>query len=335
MNTNARCELASWCLAGAALLIVLKLHLLAALLAGLLAHELIHGAAHGLQITGTSLRVRKFIVLLLMMVVIALLATGAGIGVAALTARGPDSLIALLQIMADLIETARTRLPEWVQAYVPSTAEELQSATSGWLRDHAGELKTAGENVGRGLIHVVVGILIGSLMAFTPLTAATEAPPLVRALRARAVILSHSFRRFAFAQVRISALNTTLTAIYLAVVLPLCGVHLPLVKTVIAVTFFVGLLPLVGNLITNTVIVVVSLSASLGAAVGSLIFLVTIHKLEYLVNARIIGTEIRARTWELLLAMLVMESVFGLPGLVAAPIYYSYLKDELTAKGLV
>ena len=335
MNTNARCELASWCLAGAALLIVLKLHLLAALLAGLLAHELIHGAAHGLQITGTSLRVRKFIVLLLMMAVIALLATGAGIGVAALTARGPDSLIALLQIMADLIETARTRLPEWVQAYVPSTAEELQSATSGWLRDHAGELKTAGENVGRGLIHVVVGILIGSLMAFTPLTAATEAPPLVRALRARAVILSHSFRRFAFAQVRISALNTTLTAIYLAVVLPLCGVHLPLVKTVIAVTFFVGLLPLVGNLITNTVIVVVSLSASLGAAVGSLIFLVTIHKLEYLVNARIIGTEIRARTWELLLAMLVMESVFGLPGLVAAPIYYSYLKDELTAKGLV
>jgi predicted PurR-regulated permease PerM len=335
MNTTARCELASWCLAGAALLIVLKLHLLAALLAGLLAHELIHGAAHGLQITGTSLRVRKFIVLLLMIAVIALLATGAGIGVAALTARGPDSLIALLQIMADLIETARTRLPEWVQAYVPSTAEELQSAASGWLRDHAGELKTAGENVGRGLIHVVVGILIGSLMAFTPLTAATEAPPLVRALKARAAILSHSFRRFAFAQVRISALNTTLTTIYLAVVLPLCGVHLPLVKTVIAVTFFVGLLPLVGNLITNTVIVVVSLSASLGAAVGSLIFLITIHKLEYLVNARIIGTEIRARTWELLLAMLVMESVFGLPGLIAAPIYYSYLKDELSAKGLV
>ncbi len=335
MNTNARCELAAWCLAGTALLTVLELHLLAALLAGLLAHELIHGAAHGLQITGTSLRVRKLIVLLLMIAVIALLATGAGIGVAALTARGPDSLVALLQKMADLIETARTRLPEWVQAYVPSTAEELQNATSGWLRNHAGELKATGANLGRGLIHVVVGILIGSLMAFTPLTETGGAPPLVQALKARAAILSNSFRRFAFAQVRISALNTTLTAIYLVVVLPLCGVHLPFVKTVIAVTFFVGLLPLVGNLLTNTVIVVVSLSASLGAAVGSLIFLVTIHKLEYLVNARIIGTEIRARTWELLLAMLVMESIFGLPGLVAAPIYYSYLKDELTAKGLV
>ena len=335
MNTTARCELASWCLSGLALLVVLKLHLLAALLAGLLAHELIHSAAPGLQITGTSLRVRKRIVLLLMIAVIAILATAAGVGVAALTARGPDSLVALLQKMADLIETARTRLPEWVQAYVPATAAELQTATSGWLRDHAGELKTAGENIGRGLLHVVVGILIGSLMAFTPLTRPGDSPPLVRALKARAAIFSNSFRRFAFAQVRISALNTTLTAIYLVVVLPLCGVHLPLVKTVIAVTFFVGLLPLVGNLISNTVIVVVSLSASLGAAVGSLIFLVTIHKLEYLVNARIIGTEIRARVWELLLAMLVMESIFGLPGLVAAPIYYSYLKDELSAKGLV
>jgi predicted PurR-regulated permease PerM len=154
-------------------------------------------------------------------------------------------------------------------------------------------------------------------------------------MRARAVTLSHAFRRFAFAQVRISALNTLLTAGYLAIVLPLCGVHLPLVKTMIVVTFVAGLMPLVGNLISNTVIVVVSLSASLGAAAGSLAFLVTMHKLEYLVNARIIGTEIRARSWELLLAMLVMEALFGLPGLVAAPIFYSYLKDELVAKGLV
>ena len=121
-------------------------------------------------------------------------------------------------------------------------------------------------------------------------------------------------------------------AIGLAIVLPLCGVHLPLVKTMIAVTFIAGLVPLAGNLISNTVIVVVSLSHSLGAAAGSLVYLVTIHKLEYLVNAKIIGTEIRARSWELLLAMLAMEAAFGLPGLVAAPVYYGYLKDELAAQ---
>jgi predicted PurR-regulated permease PerM len=60
-----------------------------------------------------------------------------------------------------------------------------------------------------------------------------------------------------------------------------------------------------------------------------------IHKLEYFLNARIIGSRIRARAWELLMAMLVMEATFGLAGLIAAPIYYAYLKNELTAKELV
>jgi predicted PurR-regulated permease PerM len=103
----------------------------------------------------------------------------------------------------------------------------------------------------------------------------------------------------------------------------------------IALTFVVGLLPVLGNLISNTVIVVVSLSVSLLVAVGSLAFLILIHKLEYFVNARIVGARIRARAWELLLAMVVMDAWFGIPGLIAAPIYYAYLKDELTARKLV
>jgi predicted PurR-regulated permease PerM len=37
----------------------------------------------------------------------------------------------------------------------------------------------------------------------------------------------------------------------------------------------------------------------------------------------------------LLLAMLVMEAAFGIPGVIAAPIYYAYLKYELSARGLI
>jgi predicted PurR-regulated permease PerM len=33
--------------------------------------------------------------------------------------------------------------------------------------------------------------------------------------------------------------------------------------------------------------------------------------------------------------MLVMESILGVPGLIAAPIYYAYFKSELRQKGLV
>jgi len=60
-----------------------------------------------------------------------------------------------------------------------------------------------------------------------------------------------------------------------------------------------------------------------------------IHKLEYFLNARIVGAQIRASAWELLTAMLVMEGCFGLAGLVAAPICYAWLKDELASRHLI
>jgi predicted PurR-regulated permease PerM len=135
--------------------------------------------------------------------------------------------------------------------------------------------------------------------------------------------------------VRISALNALLTWIYLVLILPAFGVELPFVKTMVLVTFVVGLLPVLGNLISNSIIVVISLSHSLYVAAGSLAFLVIIHKLEYFVNARIIGGQIKARAWELLIVMLVMEAAFGVPGVIAAPVFYAYIKKELSDRELI
>jgi predicted PurR-regulated permease PerM len=82
-------------------------------------------------------------------------------------------------------------------------------------------------------------------------------------------------------------------------------------------------------------IVIVSLSQSLSVAIGSLLYLVIIHKFEYFLNARIVGSQIRANAWELLIAIVAMEAAFGLAGVVAAPIYYAYIKSELRARDLV
>jgi predicted PurR-regulated permease PerM len=100
-------------------------------------------------------------------------------------------------------------------------------------------------------------------------------------------------------------------------------------------TFVIGLVPIVGNLVTNTMIVVISLNHSLRIAICSLVFLVVIHKLEYFVNARLVAGQINAAAWELLIAMLLMESLFGIPGLAVAPIIYGYVKGELREQGLV
>jgi predicted PurR-regulated permease PerM len=151
----------------------------------------------------------------------------------------------------------------------------------------------------------------------------------------RVANLHKAFRQIVFAQVQIAAINAVLTGIFLLAILPMAGIHLPFVKTLILLTFVTGLLPVIGNVISNTVIVVISLSHSLSTAGLALLFLVTVHKLEYFLNAKIVGTKINARAWELLSAMLVMEALFGIAGVIAAPVFYAYIKSELSQAEMV
>jgi predicted PurR-regulated permease PerM len=158
---------------------------------------------------------------------------------------------------------------------------------------------------------------------------------LAAALGERCHHLAAAFHSIVFAQIKISLINTAATGIFLLGVLPLMGIHVPLAKTLVVVTFLVGLLPVIGNLISNTAVTIASLSVSIWVAAAALGFLIVIHKLEYFLNARIVGVQIRARAWELLVAMLAMEAAFGLAGLIAAPIYYAHLKRELEQHRLI
>ena len=82
-------------------------------------------------------------------------------------------------------------------------------------------------------------------------------------------------------------------------------------------------------------LVIVSLSQSLNTAIASLLFMIAVHKLEYFLNARIIGSKINSKAWELLIVMLVMESIFGLAGVIVAPVFYAYAKKELAGLNLI
>ncbi len=329
-----RYDIAAWVLTGLALFLVLRLHLLSALIAGLLVFEAVHVVAPWIRATARD-RNRRLVAVGLLAAAISLLITLIVAGLITFFSSESGSVPALLQKMASIIEDARARLPDWVAGHLSHDVAGLQAAIVEWLRTHASDLTGWGEAAGRVLAHILIGLVIGALVSLREADAGERTGPLARALSERAARLGEAFRRIVFAQIRISALNTTLTAAYLVLVLPMLDIHLPLLKTLIVITFLAGLLPVLGNLISNTVIVVVSLSFSLYAAIASLVFLVAIHKLEYFVNARIVGSQIRASAWELLLAMLVMEAAFGLPGVIAAPIFYAYLKDELSSRGLL
>jgi predicted PurR-regulated permease PerM len=329
-----RHEIAAWVVTGALLVAVLPLRLLPALLAGLLVYELVHVISPRLPfVTGSRGRVVAVTLLSVAIVGALILAI---VGFMAFMRSGAENLPGLLQKMADILENVRGKMPEWMAAGLPADTDAMKDTVSGWLRENSKELRVVGGEVGHALVHVLIGMVIGAMVSLREARSTGAKPgPLAAALLERASRVGEAFRRIVFAQVRISALNTFFTAIYLAAVLPMFGVHLPFAKTLIAVTFIAGLLPVAGNLISNTIIVIVSLNVSLEVAGASLAFLVVIHKLEYFLNARIVGGQIHAKAWELLVAMLLMESAFGIAGLVAAPIYYAYLKDELSAKKLI
>lgn len=134
-----------------------------------------------------------------------------------------------------------------------------------------------------------------------------------------------SFATVMGAQIIISAINTVFTTIFVAVV------HLPYAVVVIGITFLCGLVPVVGNLVSNTIIIGIGFTVSPKTALVALIFLVIIHKLEYFLNSNIIGRRIRNPLWLTLLALIIGERLMGIPGMILAPVVLNYLKLEASS----
>ena len=96
----------------------------------------------------------------------------------------------------------------------------------------------------------------------------------------------------------------------------------------VGLTFLCGLLPIVGNLISNSVIVGIAITISPRIAIAALIFLVVLHKLEYFLNSKIIGDRIKNPVWLTLLALIIGERFMGIPGMILAPVVLNYIKVE-------
>ncbi|HAD03256.1 MAG: hypothetical protein A2091_08245 [Desulfuromonadales bacterium GWD2_61_12] len=335
LPTIARIDVAAFGVTTLLLFLVVKLHLLAALFSGLLVYEMVNVLAPRLRIENLLPGRAKLVAVAILAAIIVGTLTLAVFSTLTFFRGGTESIPKLIRMMAEIIEGSRDKLPTALASYLPDNVVELKGDTAAWLRQHVAEVKVAGEAVTRKTAHILIGMVIGALLALREALPEQPMGPLASALEDRAERFGTAFRRVVFAQARIAAINTLLTGFYLAAALPLFGIDLPFTKTLILVTFVASLLPVIGNLISNTVIVVVSLSVSLDLAVASLGFLVVIHKLEYFINAKIVGLHINARAWELLIAMLVMEAAFGIVGLIAAPVYYAYLKEEMRSHGLI
>lgn len=134
-----------------------------------------------------------------------------------------------------------------------------------------------------------------------------------------------SFATIMGAQVTIAAINTVLTGVYVLVM------GLPHAVVIVGVTFLCGMLPVVGNLISNAIMVCIAFTVSPREALFALIFLVVVHKLEYFLNGKIIGHRIHLPIWLILLALIVGEKTMGVTGMILAPVVFLYARAEATA----
>ena len=328
---DKRTQIASWILAALAAVLLLKLGLLSALIAGSLIYFLTHSFADRIPKLAND-TAKTIVVATIATVVVAAIAFFI-IALVTFVRAKTGGIPALLEKIADILTQSRASLPASLSDYLPADVDALSRTISEYLHTHASDIKTLGKHMGHVIVTTLIGMIVGGMLALQCTSSPTGR--LQIHLQNRIAFYGAAFRDVVFAQARIAAINTVLTAIYLLVVLPLAGIHLPFAPLLVLITFLVGLLPVVGNLISNTFIVVLSLGQSLQLALISLAFLALMHKAEYFLNAKIIGKHTQTKPWELLISMMVMESAFGMPGVVAAPIFYAWLKRELRNQGLI
>lgn len=245
---------------------------------------------------------------------------------------GQNNYANLGQSVFSIVELIKNYIPENLRHYLPENFIELKNKFLEIIKKSLPDMLIVSKNLTIGFVHVVIGMLIGVLIAFSIIknkASAQEVPLFKSEIIKRVSLFADIFHKVVFAQVKISAINTFLTALYLLVILPIFNINIGYAKTLVILTFLLGLIPVVGNLVTNTLITLLSLQVSFQVAVFSLIFLIVIHKLEYYINAKIIGEQIKTTIWEMLIVMLLFESVFGIMGAALSPVIYGYIKEEL------
>jgi predicted PurR-regulated permease PerM len=180
---------------------------------------------------------------------------------------------------------------------------------------------------------LLAGLVVAVSLFLNASWTATGAPPasepaenlydaVTRELSVRFRSLYHSFSMVIGAQIIISVINTVLTTIFL-----LCNGY-PYAPLLIVFVFLCGLLPVVGNLISNSLIVGVGFTLSPHTGIYALIFLIAIHKLEYFLNSKIVGRRINSPMWLTLIGLIVGERLMGITGMILAPVLLHFLKVE-------
>ncbi|MCR3754952.1 MAG: hypothetical protein CACLOHII_00025 [Candidatus Westeberhardia cardiocondylae] len=330
--TNKQIKIISYILAFTAINLIIPLHLLSCFISGFLIYEII---------ISVTLRCKKFfdtkytkfiIVILIFTIIITIMITGI-INIIHFLKTDIYNGSNISSKTKHIFFNIKTHVPNFLYSFFPENEIDFKNQILNLIESNLIIIRNMGGTFLHELIMIFIGLIIGTIIALN--RPKKQQTYFTKQLLKRLYYLSTAFRNIVFAQTKISLVNTCLTSIIILILFPILKIYLPFQKTLITITFIFGLLPIIGNLISNFIITISALSISLNTAIIIIIYLILIHKLEYFLNAKIIGNRIQAKSWEILFTMLLFDAIFGLEGLIAAPIYYAYLKIELKKQNLI
>lgn len=329
-NTNIQTFIAYLAVAFS-LFIILQFHVTPAILAGLLGYVITKNIMAKLQNKYPDIKIKtKIVGIVIGIISVILLSVGVTLVVKALNADNSSELLATL---LDTLNQARHLFPESIVNYIPDSLSEAKAYLLNTFKSNINSFAAFGQNALNLLLFILIGWLIGILIACKE-KADENNSTFIKTWLNLWLKLSESFRFVVFAQVKVAAFNSTVIAIFLFIVSPILGWDIPYAKTLVLITFLCGLLPIIGNLIANSVIFIIALTVSFPAAMTALAFSMAIHKLEYLIISKSLGADIGSDVWELLIVLFVGEILFGTSGLIFAPILYAFFKKEMISGDL-
>ncbi|CEN31992.1 DUF20 domain-containing protein [Candidatus Westeberhardia cardiocondylae] len=330
--SHKQLKIISYLIMFSSMILIIPLHLLSCFISGFLIYEIINSITFYFKFFVNTRYTKLIIIIFIFSTIVSTMTIGI-INVIHFLQTDIQHENNISAKINNIFTNIKTHIPNFLFPFFPENEIELKNQILNLIESNLITIKNMGSVFLHELIMTFIGLIIGIIITLNK--PSKKKTYFIKQLLQRLYYLSVAFKNIVFAQTTISLINTILTSMIILIIFPLFKTYLPYKKTLITLTFIFGLLPIIGNLISNFIITISALSISLNTAGTMILYLVLIHKLEYFLNAKIIGNQIQAKSWELLFIMLLFDAIFGLEGLIIAPIYYAYLKIELKKQNLI
>ncbi|MER3546661.1 MAG: hypothetical protein C4338_03275, partial [Rhodanobacteraceae bacterium] len=189
---------ASYVIAAIALLLIMLLHLLPALIAGLIVYALVDALVPLLEGRISGALARQILVGVLAAIIVGLVALLIFGAIAFFRSEIGDPGTAFDRMMP-LIDKARAQLPSWMSSHLPQSTEGIRVSATNLAREHSAQLQLVGKETLHVFGRILVGLILGALIALAHERSSPRHGPLQRDLSARCARLALAFRNIVFA----------------------------------------------------------------------------------------------------------------------------------------